>query len=230
MPEIPYGREIYRLLDIMSRLRSDQGCPWDRKQTPESLKTYLLEETYEVLDAIDGNNPPDICDELGDLLLQIVFICQIYQEHASFDFNDAAGAIADKMVRRHPHVFADACPQHHAARWDEIKHQEREERGKQHNLANRLPKTLPALKTSTKIIKKHDPSTIDQVCAKINEISSMLHPTAHPVTGETPFHPATLMGDLLYTVVQLAVILNLDPEDILRQTNNRKIEQLDKKI
>ncbi len=229
MPITENMQEINRLIQIMQQLRSDRGCPWDRQQTPESLKSYLLEETYELLEAIDQNSAADIRDELGDLLLQIVFICQIYSERQAFDFNDVAGSIADKMVRRHPHVFADASPSNHAARWDEIKHQEREQQGKRHDLASRFPRELPALKASAKLIKKHGPSSADEAWTKILESSTALLSAAQSDTGGENTQTADTLGDLLYAVAQLAGTLRLDPEDILRQTNNRKIEHFDKK-
>ena len=99
------SQALERLLEIMATLRSPEGCPWDAKQTPKSLKPFLLEETYEVLEAIDHGDPGGIRDELGDLLLQVVFQARIFEERGDFDFSDVAGAISEKLIRRHPHVF-----------------------------------------------------------------------------------------------------------------------------
>src|SRR5262245_36504997 len=137
-----------RLVDIMARLRAPGGCPWDREQTPESLRPYLLEEVYEVLDAIDAGDPDGIRDELGDLLLQIVFQSQLAAEAGRFDVADVAQAIAEKLVRRHPHVFADVSVRDAdevMRNWRRIKAEERRAAGKDGDLFVGVPAALPAL-------------------------------------------------------------------------------------
>ena len=222
--------EINRLINIMSTLRSETGCPWDRQQTPQSLKGYLLEEAYEVLDAIDHHNPTEVCDELGDLLLQVVFLAQIYQEQGLFNFADVAKSIADKLIRRHPHVFGEADQAHHAERWEAIKHQERETRGQGHSLAERLPKTLPALKTAQKITKKSPlPTAIllhEQIQNSWVSLSGQMEQDAPRDGGESP---AAIISHILYQTVQLATTLGVDAEDALRQKNNTLIAAADHK-
>ena len=225
-----HDMEINRLIKIMATLRSKTGCPWDRQQTPQSLKGYLLEEAYEVLDAIDHHNPIEVCDELGDLLLQVVFLAQIYHEQGLFDFTDVAKSIADKLIRRHPHVFGEADQAHHAERWEAIKRQERETRGQGHSLAERLPKTMPALKTAQKISKKIPlPTAIllqEQIQDNCISLSDQMEQAAPRDDRESP---AAIIGHILYQTVQLATTLGVDAEDALRQKNNTLIAATDRK-
>ncbi len=225
-----HDMEIDRLIKIMATLRSKTGCPWDRQQTPQSLKGYLLEEAYEVLDAIDHHNPTEICDELGDLLLQVVFLAQIYHEQSLFNFADVAKSIADKLIRRHPHVFGEADQAHHAERWEAIKHQERETRGQGHSLAERLPKALPALKTAQKISKKIPlPTTLllhEQIQDSYTSLSGQIEQTTPRDGGESS---TAIIGHILFQTVQLATALGVDAEDALRQKNNTLIATADRK-
>ncbi|MBC7084707.1 MAG: MazG family protein, partial [Firmicutes bacterium] len=130
------SKDISRLLDIMAALREPEtGCPWDVVQTFETIKPYTIEEAYEVADAIERNDPDDLCDELGDLLLQVVFHARIAEEAGLFSFGDVVEAITKKMIRRHPHVFAvsdAATPDAVKLQWDEIKRQEKQERAERH--------------------------------------------------------------------------------------------------
>jgi MazG family protein len=125
----PAQTTLQRLLDIIAQLRGPKGCPWDRAQTKETLRPYLLEETYEVLDAIDGNNPAELCEELGDLLLQIVLLAQLHQEAGLFTFADVGRGICEKLVRRHPHVFSAPGQELSAGeldrQWQRLKEEER---------------------------------------------------------------------------------------------------------
>lgn len=148
---------INRLLEIMATLRSAQGCPWDREQTPESLKPYLIEETFEVLEAIEQGDPAAICEELGDLLLQVVFQAQIFAEQSDFDFADIAAAISTKLIRRHPHVFSDedhGGSDLHWRRWEAIKVEEKRASGRRTSLFGGIPRALPPLQRAGKLIDK----------------------------------------------------------------------------
>src|SRR5262245_6622841 len=146
------GDEFTRLVDIMARLRAPDGCPWDREQTIESLRKYVLVDTYEVLQAIDQRDHTALCEELGDFLLQAVFLAQLESEAGHFSIADSARAIADKLIRRHPHVFGrdageaalDTANQVRT-RWEEIKSQERGGRERPKTLLSGIPTTLPAL-------------------------------------------------------------------------------------
>lgn len=217
---------ISRLIEIVSTLRSPGGCPWDAEQTPDSLKPYLLEETYEVLDAIDCGVPMAICDELGDLLLQIVFLAHLFEERADFNLGDVANAISGKLIRRHPHVFAGRQIRDKkslAAQWEKIKSEEKERRGKPATLLEDVPRHLPALVRARKLSEKasrvgFDWPEIDGIFAKIDEElfefrEALRHNDHRAMTNE--------LGDLLFAVVNLGRFLHLDAEEALRQTSNR---------
>jgi ATP diphosphatase len=225
------SRDIGRLLDIMAALRTPKtGCPWDLEQNFATIAPYTLEEAYEVADAIARNDLADLKDELGDLLLQVVFHARMAQEQGAFDFGDVVEAITAKLIRRHPHVFGDAGS--HTARaveglWDEIKAQEKAARGKAEPagaLAG-VPVTLPALTRALKLQVKagkvgfdwNDPrAVLHKIREEADEIEAVLDSDAA--------HAATEVGDLLFAAVNLARHLHADPEAILRQTN-RKFER-----
>jgi nucleoside triphosphate diphosphatase len=146
-----------RLCEIMARLRSANGCPWDAQQTPDTLKPFIIEEAYELLEAIDQGDSSSIKEELGDLLLQIIFQAQIHQEQSLFTIQDVILGISNKLIRRHPHVFAtpDATHyEHHELRWEQIKADEKAQAGLQHGLISNIPKQLPALQAAQKIYSK----------------------------------------------------------------------------
>jgi MazG family protein len=133
-----------RLLAIMAKLRSPEGCPWDAEQTPQSLKPYLLEETHEVLEAIDNEEPAAVCEELGDLLLQIVFQARIFEERGDFAMQNVIDGIAEKLIRRHPHVFAEAAcltPEEVSRQWDRIKSGEKVLKGQSDSVLGQVPDT-----------------------------------------------------------------------------------------
>ena len=215
-----------RLVEIMARLRSEQGCRWDRQQSPEILKPYILEECYELLEAIDGGDSREICDELGDMLLQVVFQAQIFAERGEFTLEDAATAICEKMVRRHPHIFAAESTQGHAQRWEKIKLQERAERGQSNRLADRLPQTLPALKRATKLSSKlshQEPGEIfDELLNHLEALRKTLDKAPHP-----PELQARLAGEILFSLCRLTQSQGIDAEDILRQKTQSLIAQID---
>jgi MazG family protein len=224
MSDKNHAEQMSRLIDIMASLRSPQGCPWDREQTPESLKPYILEEAYEVIEAIDSRDELEIRDELGDLLLQVVFIAQIFTERGNFDFGAVADSIATKLIRRHPHVFGDADAASHAQRWESIKQQERRERGKGNKLGERIPKTLPALKMATQVAKKMEdqlPATlVDDILHNIQKISSHFE-------AETKLQLETAIGDILFGIVQMCNSCHLDAEDVLRKKTMQVIAKID---
>lgn len=141
---------IKQLVKTMQFLRSDHGCPWDRAQTPQSLRSYILEEAYELVDAIGDGEEFEIKAELGDLLLQVIFLSQIYTEQGCFNLGDVALGIDEKLRRRHPRLFARADPKNEYPDWEDIKQQELAQRGKPTSYAERLPKNLPALKLAQK--------------------------------------------------------------------------------
>jgi len=220
------GAAVERLMQIMAVLRSPSGCPWDAEQTPESLKPYIIEEAYETLDAIDQQETGAIRDELGDLLLQIVFQARIFEERGEFSLEDVATAIADKLVRRHPHVFADAPTgdmQSLSDQWEKIKAAENRDQGKPPKSLRDLPRHLPALQTAAKLAGKIG-SESDPVDLLANA-SQQLDRLTEAVRQHRCHPPEDLFGQLLFTLAQLGSVLNLDAEQVLRKTNNRLIEQ-----
>ncbi len=151
------SQAIERLLGIMARLRGPDGCPWDREQTLQTLRPYVLEETYEVLEAIDCGDPREHCEELGDLLLQIVFQAQLASEAGRFDFADVAQAISDKLVSRHPHVFGNAEAKDSEAvlkQWVALKQEEKKKKGKGASVLEGVPREMPALARADRLTEK----------------------------------------------------------------------------
>jgi MazG family protein len=222
------GERFAELVRIMTRLRAPGGCPWDRKQTFDTIKSYLLEEAYEVMDAIDARDWDGLKDELGDLLLQPVFFAQMANDEGWFDIADSLDAINNKLVRRHPHVFGDATA--HTAedvkhRWDEIKNQERagQARAAGDSVLDNVPRSLPALVEAEKISKKaaglgFEWPDITGVLEKLQEEAAELARARDTANQE---QIEAEIGDLLFTLVNLARFVQVDPEQALRKTNTR---------
>lgn len=218
---------IERLLWVMARLRDPEGgCPWDREQDFASIAPYTIEEAYEVADAIARGDLAHLRDELGDLLLQVVYHAQMAREAGLFDFDDVARTIAEKMVRRHPHVFADATvdgaeAQSHA--WEETKARERRDRaGDRHSILDDIPLALPALTRAQKLQRRAARVGFDwpearQVLDKIEEEARELR--AEIEAGGSAERLSDELGDLLFATVNLARHLGVDGEAALRQTN-----------
>lgn len=215
---------VDRLVDLLERLRDVDGCPWDREQTHESLKKYMVEETYEVLDAIDEGNMYKVCEELGDLLLQVVFHAQIARENGFFDVNDITKVISEKIVRRHPHVFADVNVKNSdevSVNWEEIKKGELKEKGEiRQSLLDGIPKHLPALMKADKIQRKAAKigfewpdytGALDKVFEEINEIKEAISLDRQDLVRDE-------VGDLLFATVNLSRMLHIDSEEALMLT------------
>lgn len=221
------GEGFARLIEIMARLRAPGGCPWDREQSFDTIKPYLLEEAYEVMDAIDARDFDGLAEELGDLLLQPVFFAQMASEEGRFDIADSLNAINSKLVRRHPHVFAagDAKTADDVKRrWDEIKAEEKPARPK--GLLAGVPRSLPALVESAQISSRaagagFDWPDIDQVFDKLREELAELDTARAPREDKDAQHEEVEgeIGDLLFVIVNLARFLKVDPEQALRKTN-----------
>jgi len=224
-PQATTGERFERLVGIMARLRAPDGCPWDREQSFDTIKPYLLEETYEVLDAIDRRAWSALADELGDLLLQAVFFAQLASEEQRFRIDDSLDAIAEKLIRRHPHVFADGAAKTSddvKRRWDEIKADEKKSRGEApRGILESVPRAMPALVEAQQISSKaagvgFDWPDVGQVLDKLNEELRELEQardggSQRALEGE--------IGDLLFVLVNLARFLKVDPEQALRKTN-----------
>ena len=220
-PKLPAGPGFARLVEIMAQLRAPGGCPWDREQTFDTIKPYLLEETYEVLDAIDARDWRELADELGDLLLQVVFFSQMAAERGYFDATDPLHAINSKLIRRHPHVFGDGEAKtagEVVRRWEEIKAVEKQ---RPRGLLAGVPRSLPSLVEAQKIAAKaagvgFDWDNIDQVFAKLREELGELD-AARTAGAQDQIEDE--IGDLLFVLVNVARFVKVDPEQALRKSN-----------
>ena len=210
-------KSIDRLLTIMRQLRDpDTGCPWDVQQNFATIAPYTIEEAYEVLDAIERNDMPALKDELGDLLLQVVFHARIAEENGLFDFGDVAQSISDKMERRHPHVFGDG----ESGGWEAIKAVERHSKSDDKSALSDIAKALPAMMVAEKLQKRaarvgFDWPDTNGPRAKIAEELNELEAANNQSEREDEF------GDLLFAVINLGRKLNIDPEVSLRNANNK---------
>lgn len=229
---------LQELIEVVAKLRSpDGGCPWDLAQTPESLTPYVIEEAYEVVDAIKNGTRADIAEELGDLLLQVVLQAQIASEYHQFSLEEVAQGIAQKLIRRHPHVFGDVSVQNAdevRQNWEQIKAEEKGETSpdsqKLSTKLSRYGRTLPPLTAAMKISQKaadvgFEWENIDGVWAKFHE---ELQEFQQAVAAETPERQQAELGDLLFAVIQLARWYNLDPSVALQGTNQRFVQRLQK--
>jgi tetrapyrrole methylase family protein/MazG family protein len=214
------------LIEIMGRLR--RSCPWDREQTHESLVRYLIEETYEVVDAIESDEPSELCEELGDLLFQVVFHAQLGTERGRFSIADVVDGLANKMIRRHPHVFGDVAVASVAdvwANWDQLKAQEASSASRTSKLDG-IPKLMPALQRGQKMAEKaarvgFDWTDVRDITAKLaeelNEFAEA-RAAAGPNVAEDP-HVREELGDVLFTMANLARRLGIDAEGAMRDAN-----------
>lgn len=233
------GQKFERLVRIMARLRAPGGCPWDREQTFDSIKPYLVEETYEVIDAIDSRDWRLLAEELGDLMLQSVFFAQMASEENRFSIEDSLDAIVEKLIRRHPHVFADGdakTPDEVKVRWDEIKRGENRAKGAtEAGLLERVPRVLPALMEAQQLTSRaasvgFDWENADQVLSKLDE---ELKELAEARREGSPEHVAQELGEVFFVLVNLARRLRVDAEQALRGTNTkfrRRFGYLERKL
>ncbi|TKB62245.1 MAG: nucleoside triphosphate pyrophosphohydrolase [Nitrospira sp.] len=244
------SERFHTLVNLMAALRAPDGCPWDRKQTHESLKPYLLEETYEVLEILDRQDRTKLPEELGDVLLQVLFHSQIASEAGRFTIEDVLEQLADKLIRRHPHVFeqgaSDLTPKNAdqvVARWEEIKRTERQASGRPDSVLDGVPQMLPALLRAYQLQARasrvgfdwtHDAKGFDQVLGKIEEeIQELRAAIRAPAPGQPEPDAGAArqaqivaeFGDVLFSLVNLARFIKVSPEDALRQSANRFVER-----
>ena len=209
-------RTFTGLRSIVATLRGPEGCPWDKVQTHESLRPYLLEETYEALEALDQGSSEHLCEELGDLLLELLLHIQIAEERGDFTAEDVIASISDKLVRRHPHVFGEATaetPEAVVEQWDNLKASEREDR----SAMDGIPRGLPALAHAQAIQRRASRvgfrfETVEQVWASVEEELAELR------DAKGPDQRAKECGDVMFAVANVARWYDVDAEDSLRQT------------
>ncbi len=219
---------INELLNIMSRLRDpERGCPWDIKQTWQTILPYTLEEVYEVADAVDKHDAAALCDELGDLLFQIVFMAQIANEQGLFDFHDVAAGISRKMIRRHPHVFGDTvyADEHEQKQaWDAIKQAERGTKKDETGFFAGIPAAMPALRRSQKLQRRaagvgfdweHWQHVIPKIQEELDEVLDAV------TNGESQSRIEEEVGDVLMGATNLARLLGVNAENALRLSNQK---------
>lgn len=249
-----------KLVGIMATLRAEGGCPWDRKQTHESLKPYLLEETYEVLETIDQGDRAKLQEELGDVLLQVVFHSQIGAEAGTFTIEDVLDTLANKLIRRHPHVFGNSDQvgsltngEQVVSQWEEIKRAERDTAGSKESALAGVPKALPALLRAYQVQARaarvgfdwpHNASGLEQIFGKVaeevGELKEALAEAQDEVTVENegaaeaktalpqPSRQENIeaeLGDILFSLVNLARFVKVNPEEALRRSTNRFVDR-----
>jgi len=210
------------LITIVKRLKAPDGCPWDREQTNASLLPYFLEEAYEVIESVDNENWFELKEELGDILLHVIFQAVLAEENGHFNINDSLDNVNEKLVRRHPHVFGDAKADkafHAKQNWEAEKHKEKNRKSR----LDGVPKTLPALIRAQRLQQKasyagFDWDKVEQVWDKIHEEILELKEAQSNNTKE---HIAEEIGDVLFSVVNLARFLDIPAEDALRRTNKK---------
>ena len=216
------------LVYLMSRLRAEDGCPWDRQQTHDTLKAYLVEEAYEVLDAIDRRDDEELKEELGDVMLQIAFHAQLAREKGRFDLDDVIRRIVDKIRQRHPHVFGDLevhDPAEVLANWEQIKQDTREEHNKKRSILDGVPNPLPALLKARRVQEKVSRIGFDweDLEDMLNKLDEELSEFRRACSGQNGGDMEEEFGDMLFSLVNVARFLGICPEDALRKTVNKFI-------
>jgi MazG family protein len=231
------GQKFLELVALIDRLRGAEGCPWDREQTFDTIKPMVLEEAYEVLEALDSGNRNEFCAELGDLLFQVVFLAQMAESEGSFQIDDVVQEIVAKMIRRHPHVFGEAratSSEEVSKSWEIIKKNERAEDrpvdSSVPSVLDGLP-TMSALLTANRLTGKaarvgFDWSSVGEIFVKLHEEIDELRVALEAPHSET-FNPEVEqeLGDVLFVVVNIARFLKIDPETALRKTNRKFIQR-----
>jgi len=239
-------KQISRLISILADLRGPNGCPWDKEQTYKDINPYMLEEVHEVMEAIDNNDFEELKKELGDLLMHIVFHCQLASEEGRFTLADVAEAVCEKLIRRHPHVFGETKvkdSEEVLRNWEKIKAEERKEQNHgDRSLLEGLPKALPSLLRALRIGEKahrvgFDWSDSDGVFRKVEEeLSELRDVIASPDGAQDGTKQSRMeeeLGDLLFTLVSVGRFLKIDSDSALRKSTNkfvRRFQQMEKEI
>ena len=220
---------LSKLIKITDALMGEDGCPWDKVQTRESLKPYLVEETYEVLDALDANDPEKIKDELGDLLYQILFHSKISSLKGEFNFRDVIDNLSEKMVRRHPHVFKEGelnTPDQVVKQWEEIKRNEKNQ-ANQKSILDNIPKNLPSLLRAQKLQKKAAKEGFDwdQISDVFDKLDEEIVEFKEAVLKKKSADIQNEIGDMIFIITNIAKCYKIDAEEALRSTNNKFIKR-----
>jgi MazG family protein len=209
-----------RLLNVMARLRGPAGCPWDREQTAASLKPYLIEEAYEVLEALDASDDAHLQEELGDLLFQVVFHCQIAAEQGRFTMADVLKRVIDKMTRRHPHVFAEAdirTAGEALAQWEALKQRESAAAGRPRSVIDGVPRALPALVRAQRMQSKAARVRFDwpDASGAWEKVQEEVREAGDAIAGGDPERIREELGDLLFSLVNVSRLASVDAEEAL---------------
>ena len=220
---------LSKLIKITETLMGDDGCPWDKVQTRESLKPYLVEETYEVLEALDQNDPEKIKDELGDLLYQILFHSKISSLKGEFNFGDVIDNLSEKMVRRHPHVFKGGklnTPDQVIRQWEEIKKKENN-KANQKSILDSIPINLPSLIRAQKLQKKAAKEGFDweQINDVFDKLDEEIKEFKEAVLKKKNTDIQSEIGDIIFVITNIAKFYKVDAEEALRSTNNKFIKR-----
>lgn len=220
---------FYELVNVMNKLRDKDGCPWDREQTRDSIKPYLIEEAYELLEALDEKNPDKIKEELGDLLFQIIFHAKLAEEQNEFDVFDVCQDIKEKMIRRHPHVFGDvevSCSKEVLSRWEDIKRKEPKNASRKSALDG-VPKELPSLLRAHRFQEKaartgFDWEMIEDVVEKLEEELAELK---QALSSKNKVEMEHELGDVLFSLVNIARFIKVNPEESMRKAIDRFVKR-----
>jgi len=234
------GNRFEELVALVNRLKGPEGCPWDREQTFDTLKPLVLEEAYEVLEAMDLGDRQELCAELGDLLFQVVFVSKLAEEEGSFQIDDVIHTLISKMIRRHPHVFGDeraSSPEEVIKNWESIKQTERADRKKPMRAEKSSPSILEGISPMSALLEANkltvkasrvgfDWSGIEEIFEKLHEEVNELKEALQNEKQE-PIDPRVEqeVGDLLFVAVNIARFLKIDPETALRKTNKKFIQR-----
>ncbi len=228
------SRAVDALVDLVAQLRAPGGCPWDAKQTDSTIKLYLLEEAYEVLEAVENSSPSDVCQELGDLFFHILFLAQLAEERGEFDFTEVVERVSEKMIRRHPHVFGQTsvkCSEDVAMNWARIKKDEQEQTGNTFSDLNGVPKHLPALLRAHRLGERASKagfgiSDANEAWDKVQESFEGLR-TA--IASEDKYLFGREMGAFLFGLVNFSRLWGLNSENLLRIANKAFQDGFEKK-
>lgn len=225
-PMTPTAEKFLALLEIISRLRAPDGCPWDKKQTPQTFKQHLVEETHELLEAINDDNPSHICEELGDLLFQVLFLNNLYQEKNLFTLSDVIDSISAKMIRRHPHVFGGETvdsEQELRQQWQAIKSRENERQEKPRHLLDSIPKSLPALRRAQRVADRVSREGFDwpDISGALSKVSEEFQELQEALARGSREQIKEEFGDLLFALAVVARKADIDGEDVLHEATGK---------